>query len=69
MPLGASPEPGRELTLGERLDLRAELDEQTFEAMGGQLEEHKARIAALEGTVALLGALLLGTGREADRAG
>jgi hypothetical protein len=56
----ASPDPERKPSIGEQLDARLMLDEQTFQAMGGQLEEQRARIAALEAAVAVLEALLLG---------
>jgi hypothetical protein len=56
----ARPGHEREPSPGEQLDVRAELDEQTFEALGAQAAEQGERIAALERAVAVLEALLLG---------
>jgi hypothetical protein len=61
MPFRAGrPDPDRKPTAGELLDIRHELDEQTFESIGGQIEEHQQRIADLERAVAVLEALLVG---------
>jgi hypothetical protein len=54
-----NPDPDHRPTPGQRLDAALELDEQTFEAMGGQLEEHKQRIADLESRMAMVEALLV----------
>jgi hypothetical protein len=61
MAFAPNPDPSRRCTIGERLDFRLELDCQTFEAMGAQLEEQQQRIAGLERAVAVLEALIVGT--------
>jgi hypothetical protein len=55
-----SPDPGWRPSPGELLDVRAEIDEQTFEALDRQAAEQGERIAALERAVEVLEALLLG---------
>jgi hypothetical protein len=54
------PDPDRKPSPGELLDVRAEIDEQTFEALAAQAAEQGERIAALERAVGVLEALLLG---------
>ena len=65
MAFGVNPDPDRKLSVGQRLDVELELADQSFEAISNMLEEHKDRIGALENTVALLEALVLGTGKGA----
>jgi hypothetical protein len=61
MAFGPRPDPSRPRTLGERLDFRLELDDQTLEALDSQHRELAERVAGLAGAVALLERLLLGT--------
>ncbi len=54
------PGPGRRRTAGEKIDVEIELHDQALDALEFQLMADRERIAALEGTVALLERLLLG---------
>ena len=51
--------PARFLTLGQQLDARHELDEQTFDALDNQHQQLAARVADLAATVAVLEAMVL----------
>jgi len=46
-------------TLGQQLDARHELDEQTFDALDNQHQQLAARVADLAATVAVLEAMVL----------
>jgi len=54
-----SATPAVRLTLGQWLDARLELDEQTFEALDNQHQQLAAWVSCLAATVARLEALVL----------
>ena len=68
MAFAVSPDPGRPRTAGERIDVEIELHDQALDAIEWMVMADRERIAALEGTVALLEALLLGEPMQVDTA-
>jgi hypothetical protein len=62
MALYANAEPARPLTVGERLDAHHEVTEQMLDYLDEMAAGDRQRIAALERQVAVLEALLIGTG-------
>jgi hypothetical protein len=55
------------LTLGQQLDARLVLDDQTVDALDDQHRRLAARVKALENTVAMLEGLMLGARQEAGQ--
>jgi hypothetical protein len=62
MPFMANPDPdpARKPSVGQLIDSRFELDDQTFEALSTQHTRLAARVSALESTVAVLEGLVTG---------